>query len=119
MEGLIVDGRARELRLELDGIVGNLLNGWRGRVGGLVAVDVGRGAAGVFGGCLGLWRVGVLAGAKGFPDAGSMEFGIFYLLEGLGGVSVAVWLGSAGCIRNHLWVKFAEDFADFEESRPG
>lgn len=73
---------------ELVRVVGDLLGGWRGRVGGLVSIDVGRWTAGVFVGNLrnlGLWGVGVLASAEGFPDASGVEFGIFDLLEGLGG----------------------------------
>lgn len=30
-----------------------------------------------------------------------------------------VWSGSARCIQNYLWVKVAEDFANFEKSRAG
>lgn len=62
---------------------------------GLVSIDVRRWTAGVFVGNLGnlgLLGVGVLASAEGFPDAGGVEFGIFNLLEGLGG-------GGCGCQR--------------------
>lgn len=90
MEGFVVDGRARELGLDLDRLVGDLFHGWRWRAGGLVAVYIRRGAAGVFVGGLSLWWVRVLAYTEGFPDASSMEFGIFDLLEGLGGWGVSV-----------------------------
>lgn len=124
-EGFVVNGRAREMGLDLDRLVGDLFHGWRRRAGGFVAVYIGGGAAGVFVGGLSLWWVRVLAYTEGFPDASSMEFGIFDLLEGLGewGVgSVSKWFGLVQqdeFIRDYLWVKVAEDFADFEEGRAG
>lgn len=107
MEGFIVDRRACELGLETGVFVGDFFYGRWGRVRWLVAIDVGRGAAGVFFfyfGGLGLQWVRVLACTKGFPDAGGVKFGIFDLLEGLGGwgVLVAVWLGLEGCINSEL-----------------
>lgn len=87
-----MDRRACKPGFEIGGFVGDFFYGRRGRVRGLVAIDVGRGTAGVFYffGGLGLWWVRVLACTKGFPDTGGVEFGKFDLLEGLGGWGVLV-----------------------------
>lgn len=54
VEGFIVDRCACKLGFEIGGFVGDFFYSRWGRVRGLVAIDVGRGTAGVFFGGLGL-----------------------------------------------------------------